>query len=76
MGLVLGLCDRIVVIDFGRVIASGTPDEIRDSRPVVEAYLGSHGGDRERHLTGPVRVPGVEVEASTPGTTATRWSVT
>jgi ABC-type branched-subunit amino acid transport system ATPase component len=37
-----------VVIDFGKVIASGTPDEIRDSRPVVEAYLGSHGGDRER----------------------------
>jgi branched-chain amino acid transport system ATP-binding protein len=48
MGLVLSLCDRIVVIDFGRVIASGTPDEIRDSRPVIEAYLGSHGGDHER----------------------------
>jgi branched-chain amino acid transport system ATP-binding protein len=48
MGLVLSLCDRIVVIDFGRVIASGTPEEIRDSRPVVEAYLGTHGGDHER----------------------------
>jgi branched-chain amino acid transport system ATP-binding protein len=48
MGLVLSLCDRIVVIDFGRVIASGTPDEIRDSPPVIEAYLGSHGGDHER----------------------------
>ena len=48
MGLVLNLCDRIVVIDFGRVIASGTPEEIRDSRPVVEAYLGTHGGDHER----------------------------
>jgi branched-chain amino acid transport system ATP-binding protein len=48
MGLVLSLCDRIVVIDFGRVIASGTPDQIRDSRPVVEAYLGTHGGDHER----------------------------
>ena len=32
MGLVLGVCDRVVVIDFGRVIASGTPEEIR-SRP-------------------------------------------
>ncbi len=48
MGLVLSLCDRIVVIDFGRVIASGTPDEIRDSPPVIEAYLGRHGGDHER----------------------------
>jgi branched-chain amino acid transport system ATP-binding protein len=48
MGLVLSLCDRIVVIDFGRVIASGRPDEIRDSREVIEAYLGSHGGDHER----------------------------
>jgi branched-chain amino acid transport system ATP-binding protein len=47
MGLVLSLCDRIVVIDFGRVIASGTAAEIRDSPPVVEAYLGSHS-DQQR----------------------------
>jgi branched-chain amino acid transport system ATP-binding protein len=40
MGLVLGVCDRVVVIDFGRVIASGTPDEIRADAGVIEAYLG------------------------------------
>jgi branched-chain amino acid transport system ATP-binding protein len=48
MGLVLSLCDRIVVIDFGRVIASGTPAEIRDNQQVIDAYLGVHGGDHER----------------------------
>lgn len=41
MGLVLGVCDRIVVIDFGKVIAQGPPDEIRADASVIEAYLGS-----------------------------------
>jgi ABC-type branched-subunit amino acid transport system ATPase component len=41
MSLVLGLCDQIHVLDFGQVIAFGTPAEIRADRRVAEAYLGS-----------------------------------
>jgi branched-chain amino acid transport system ATP-binding protein len=40
MGLVLSVCDRIYVLDLGRVIAEGTPQEIRTSPQVIEAYLG------------------------------------
>jgi ABC-type branched-subunit amino acid transport system ATPase component/branched-subunit amino acid ABC-type transport system permease component len=44
MDLVLSLCDRIIVLDLGRVIASGTPDEIRNDQRVVQAYLGAPAG--------------------------------
>jgi ABC-type branched-subunit amino acid transport system ATPase component/ABC-type branched-subunit amino acid transport system permease subunit len=40
MSLVLNLCDQIWVLDFGRVIAQGTPREIRDNHAVIGAYLG------------------------------------
>ena len=41
MDLVMKVCDTIVVLDFGKVIASGKPDEIRGDEAVTEAYLGA-----------------------------------
>ncbi|MCZ4276168.1 MAG: ABC transporter ATP-binding protein [Rhodococcus sp. (in: high G+C Gram-positive bacteria)] len=40
MDLVMSVCDRIVVLDFGKVIAQGTPDDIRENPAVLDAYLG------------------------------------
>ncbi len=41
--LVMGLCDRLAVLDFGKKIAEDVPAEVQKNDAVISAYLGGHG---------------------------------
>jgi branched-chain amino acid transport system ATP-binding protein len=40
MGVVMDLSDRVVVLDYGKKIADGAPDEVKSNQAVIDAYLG------------------------------------
>jgi len=40
MGVVMDLSDRVVVLEYGRKLADGTPDEVKADQNVIDAYLG------------------------------------
>ena len=66
MNFVMGVCDRVVVLDFGRMIANGTPAEVRNDPAVIAAYLGVETDDER------------EIRSAAPhsGRHRRRWTVT
>ena len=58
MGLVLSVCDYIYVLDFGKIIAEGTPEQVRNNPEVIKAYLGETAGEIQAQEGASIRQQG------------------
>ena len=57
MDLVMAVCERIAVLDFGRLVAAGTPDDVRSDPAVLDAYLGQTVAGGDAPVESPAQAP-------------------